>query len=77
VLVGQSRRAGGGLWYENGDEYGAMLDFLARTPPVADAIGAQGRRYVRENYSWARVRDEWLAALETVAMRARAGSRSP
>jgi glycosyltransferase involved in cell wall biosynthesis len=67
VLEGQSRRAGGGLWYENADEYTAMLDLLARTEPLAAAIGAQGRRYVREAYSWDHLRDEWLSSLEEVA----------
>lgn len=71
VLVGQSRRSGGGLWYENGIEYAAMLDLLARAKPLAAAIGAQGRRYVRENYSWDRVREEWLGALIDVAAAAR------
>ncbi|MBA2567928.1 MAG: glycosyltransferase family 4 protein [Actinobacteria bacterium] len=74
VLVGQSQRSGGGLWYENGTEYAAMLDLLARAEPLADAIGSQGRRYARENYSWDRVRDGWLAALSGVARPARADS---
>jgi glycosyltransferase involved in cell wall biosynthesis len=67
VLVGQSRRAGGGLWYSNAQEYAEMLDLLARARPLASAIGAQGRRYVRTAYSWERVRDAWLSALEEVA----------
>jgi glycosyltransferase involved in cell wall biosynthesis len=67
VLVGQSGRAGGGLWYADGAEYAAMLELLTRAKPLAEAIGAQGRRYVRETYSWDRVRDEWLAALAEVA----------
>jgi len=75
VLVGQSRRSGGGLWYESGPEYAQMLDLLARAKPLADAIGSQGRRYVRENYSWDRVREEWLAALGAVATPARGDSR--
>ena len=67
VLEGQSRRAGGGLWYESADEYEAMLDLLARAEPLAGAIGAQGRRYVREAYSWDHLRDEWLGAIAHVA----------
>ena len=66
VLVGQSRRSGGGLWYGSAQEYGAMLDLLSRAQPLAAAIGAQGRRYVREQYSWDHLRDEWLAALSEV-----------
>jgi glycosyltransferase involved in cell wall biosynthesis len=69
VLVGQSRRSGGGLWYANAAEYAAMLDFLARAKPLAAAIGAQGRRYAQTEYSWDRVRENWLSALEEVAAR--------
>jgi glycosyltransferase involved in cell wall biosynthesis len=74
VLVGQSRRSGGGLWYRDSDEYGAMLDFLNRSRPVADAIGRQGRDYVRGAYSWDRVRERWLDALSEVAATPDAGS---
>jgi glycosyltransferase involved in cell wall biosynthesis len=67
VLVAQSRRAGGGLWYSDAGEYTAMLDLFTGAKALGSAIGAQGRRYVRANYSWDRVRDSWLAALEEVA----------
>jgi glycosyltransferase involved in cell wall biosynthesis len=67
VLVGQSRRSGGGLWYSTADEYATMLDFLARATPLATAIGAQGRRYARAHYSWDRVREGWRVAIEEVA----------
>jgi glycosyltransferase involved in cell wall biosynthesis len=69
VLVGQSRRAGGGLWYSDDEEYAAMLEFLTAAKPLASAIGSQGRRYVRAEYSWDHVRDGWLAALAEVAPR--------
>jgi glycosyltransferase involved in cell wall biosynthesis len=67
VLVGQSQRAGGGLWYETADEYAEMLRFLAQAKPLAAAIGAQGGRHARAKYNWERLRDEWLAALTDVA----------
>jgi glycosyltransferase involved in cell wall biosynthesis len=73
VLVGQSRRSGGGLWYADGDEYAAMLDLLARDEALAWALGAQGRRHVHAEYSWERVRTAWLAALEEVASGTAAG----
>lgn len=71
VLVGQSQRSGGGLWYSGREEYAVMLDLLARARPLAEAIGAQGRRHVRTAYTWERVREVWLEALETVAVAAR------
>jgi glycosyltransferase involved in cell wall biosynthesis len=76
VLVGQSRRSNGGLWYSDRDEYRTMLDFLVASPAVADALGRQGRRYVQRAHNWDVVRSEWLNALhdvaETVPSRARA-----
>jgi glycosyltransferase involved in cell wall biosynthesis len=67
VLVGQSRRSGGGLWYDDSHEYAVMLDFLALARPAAEAIGRQGRRFVRSSYSWDRVKERWLEALAFVA----------
>jgi glycosyltransferase involved in cell wall biosynthesis len=67
VLVGQSRRSGGGLWYADGDEYAEMLQLLARDEALAWALGSQGRRHVRAEYSWERVRTAWLAALDEVS----------
>jgi glycosyltransferase involved in cell wall biosynthesis len=67
VLVGQSRRSGGGLWYSTAEEYSAMLDLLARAQPLAAAIGAQGRRYTRTAYSWDGVKENWLDALNEVS----------
>lgn len=67
VLVGQSRRSGGGLWYSDRDEYAVMIDLLARAPALADALGRQGRRFVARDCSWERVRDAWLAAIAQVA----------
>ena len=69
VLVGQSRRSGGGLWYESATEYASMLDLLARAKPLAEAIGEQGRRFVRAEYGVDRFREHWLDAIRAVAAR--------
>jgi glycosyltransferase involved in cell wall biosynthesis len=76
VLVGQSRRSGGGLWYRDADEYAAMMQLLAKAKPVADAIGRQGRRFIRTAYSWESVRNKWTEALADVA-RASSDPRAP
>ena len=67
VLVGQTRRAGGGLWYDGPQEYTTMLDFLARSEPVAVTLGRQGRRFVNASFTWEEVRSRWLNALSEVA----------
>ncbi len=77
VLVGQSRRSGGGLWYADPDEYAVMMDLLGRARPLADAIGRQGRRYVEDECSWNRVRTAWLSAIREVAERPRSPEGGP
>jgi len=77
VLAGQSRRSGGGLWYRDKREYQTMLDFLNRSPAVAEAIGRQGRDYVRATYRWDRVKERWLNALAEVGSHARRAKVSP
>ena len=69
VLVGQSRRSGGGLWYADAEQYAVMVDLLARAAPLAQALGRQGRRFVERDCSWDRVRAAWLAAIHDVAGR--------
>jgi len=67
VLVGQSRRTGGGLWYRDADEYRVMLDALVRNGAIADALGRQGREGARAAHAWPRVAAAWRDALRAVA----------
>lgn len=70
VLVGQSRRTAGGLWYDGTREYVVMLDFLVSNPAAARAIGRQGRAAVRVQHSWDRVAEIWRASVDAVAAEA-------
>ncbi len=54
---------GGGLWFGDGDEFGATLDWLLTHPRERVAMGAAGRRYVLEHYTWAAVLPRIEAAL--------------
>ena len=53
TLVGQCRRAGGGLWYVNADEFAVALEML--DPPTRAALGSRGRLYVEQQYTWPRI----------------------
>lgn len=55
VLVGQVRRASGGLWYEDTGEYATALSSLAGDSGLAARLGAQGRRYARGRFRQAAV----------------------
>lgn len=52
VLVGQCRRSQGGLWYDNYDQFEAMLHWLQSHQEEADCMGKQGRNYLESTYSW-------------------------
>jgi glycosyltransferase involved in cell wall biosynthesis len=52
VLLDHARAASGGLFYEDGDEFVEALALLARDRPLREAMGANGRAYVREHYRW-------------------------
>lgn len=60
VLVGQVRRAQGGLPYRGFAEFEAALDVLVHEPERATRMGQDGRRYVAAHYRW----DAVLAGLE-------------
>lgn len=52
VLLGQVRRAGGGLYYRTGDDFTAAVRHLAGDPGLARTLGAQGLAYVEREYRW-------------------------
>lgn len=71
VLVGQSRRAGAGLWYRNGAEYAECIDLLDKSRALRSALGRSGWRFA-QRLRWPRVID----ALETAIHQAAAPTNS-
>jgi glycosyltransferase involved in cell wall biosynthesis len=67
VLVGQSRRSGGGLPYSGYAEFEAGLDMLLEDDELRHKMAAAGRRYVETHYDWDRVLDRYEALLEQLA----------
>jgi glycosyltransferase involved in cell wall biosynthesis len=55
VLMGQCLRSGGGLFYRGYAEFAEALKLMLSRPEVGRTLGAQGRRYVEDEYSWERV----------------------
>lgn len=66
VLKGHCRRGCGGLWYESYEEFREGLAWLLDHPAEAGAMGRQGRRYARENYSWPVVRNRFRKGVQLV-----------
>ncbi len=52
VLVEHCVRSNAGLWYEDRHEFIDVLDTLIADDRLREALGANGRRYVREQYRW-------------------------
>jgi glycosyltransferase involved in cell wall biosynthesis len=46
-----AERANGGLWYGDYETFAAGLDYLARHPDEAAAMGSQGRQYIEREYN--------------------------
>jgi glycosyltransferase involved in cell wall biosynthesis len=67
TLVGQCRRAGGGLWYVNADEFAVALEML--DPPTRAALGSRGRLYVEQQYTWPRIEAVYRGVVERLAAR--------
>lgn len=61
VLVGHCQRAHAGLWYNNFEQWRACLTRVDE--PAKRQMGRQGEAYVRSNYSWERVVNDYLQAL--------------
>lgn len=55
VLMGQCLRSNGGLFYHGYAEFAEALKLMLSRPEVGERLGAQGKRYVEEEYSWERV----------------------
>lgn len=53
VLVGQCRRAQGGVWYTSEDEFQVAIEMLSQE--VKFQLGEQGRKFVNNNYIWDKV----------------------
>jgi glycosyltransferase involved in cell wall biosynthesis len=52
VLLGQVRRANGGLYYRRSDDFAGAVRRLADDPDTARSFGQQGLAYVEREYRW-------------------------
>jgi glycosyltransferase involved in cell wall biosynthesis len=52
VLVEHCVRSNGGLYYADRDEFVACLMLLMRDAPLRQALGRNGREYIKKNYRW-------------------------
>jgi glycosyltransferase involved in cell wall biosynthesis len=63
VLKAHCLRSQAGLYYENQEEFWGALEYLQAHSDQAQKMGANGRAYVRANYTWERVLAKYQQAL--------------
>jgi glycosyltransferase involved in cell wall biosynthesis len=70
VLIGQCRRANGGVWYENYEEFSAGLNCLqeGRNPGT---LGRQGWRFVKAHYSWPAIEQAYVSIINEIILYAK------
>ena len=52
AAVEHCRRANGGLYYANRDEFAEAMRTVMSNSRIRQALGENGRRYVQQNYRW-------------------------
>jgi glycosyltransferase involved in cell wall biosynthesis len=67
VLVDHCVRSNGGLFYADGEEFGAALARLVEDAALRSVLGAAGREYVRSRFAWDAVMARWRALVEAAA----------
>jgi glycosyltransferase involved in cell wall biosynthesis len=62
-------RSGGGLWFDDYATFEVALARVTGDEELAACLGARGRRYVQDEYSWPSVLDRYVAFLYRVCER--------
>jgi glycosyltransferase involved in cell wall biosynthesis len=60
VLKGQCIRSNAGLFYEDGNDFIAMLDALEQNRWLAGSLGRNGRQFFRDHYDWSVIERKYL-----------------
>ncbi|MDH7511918.1 MAG: glycosyltransferase family 4 protein [Clostridiales bacterium] len=66
VLKGQCLRSQGGLFYENYLEFREALSLLLQSDRLRQALGENGKKYCRANYTWDIIEKKYLSLFETL-----------
>jgi glycosyltransferase involved in cell wall biosynthesis len=67
VLRDHCVRSNGGLYYESGEEFTAVIELLMRDRGLRQALSEAGQRYVRENYRWEAVMEKYRRLIRQVS----------
>ncbi len=71
VLTDHCQRSNGGLYYVDRAEFAECLQLLVGNDELRAEMGRNGRRYVREHYSWPAIMDKYERLIKAVGRRSR------
>jgi len=69
VLRGQCRRSHAGLWYGNYDEFRETFLTLQADSELRGRLGANGKKFFQENYSWETIENKYLQIIAVLDQR--------
>jgi glycosyltransferase involved in cell wall biosynthesis len=77
VLKGQCIRSNGGLYYENQAEFIETLRAIAESRTLKTALGANGRHFFQQHYSWPVIERKYLDMLQRLKIDDEHGTWKP
>ena len=66
VLQGQCKRSNAGLWYNNYDEFKAVLLLLHQNPTLKKTMGQNGTTFFHSHYAWPVIENKYLKLIEAL-----------
>ena len=61
------RESNGGLWFRDYFEFRGALSYILNNPEEAAAMGSNGGKFVRDNFSWDVIVDRYIAFLSDIS----------
>ena len=77
VLRGQCLRSNAGLFYTSYEEFQMALELLLKNPSLSKALGKNGRKFCRQNYSWDIIEKKYINLINQLESRRKAGTPKP
>jgi glycosyltransferase involved in cell wall biosynthesis len=66
VLKGQCQRSQAGLYYKSYAEFHAAFELLLKSARLREAMGKNGEKYFRDNYTWEVIENKYLCLLDSL-----------
>ena len=67
VLKEHCRKSNAGLYYENEQEFEAVVNYLLQHPKQTAVMQENAKAYMEQNYQWDVILDRFCGVIETVA----------